>query len=238
MIWHFPHAHKGIWVGNHLLVRSCRSRPWKSCPINRCHILNLNLMVQYSIFEWYLINFEVSGSLCSCVLPNVQQNVVQDEWRHSSLSTLIIPRSIRWSSKASIPIIAAFSAKFNFFRKFWKTFLSRWSEMCMLWNSIFDPSDLDFLTTLQFPGAGWVWRFISPSQFPEAGRLSVGFNWCFASVSCHWMKHNSDPIFDSPGCSNHPNLLEDLSWHLRGSLTLKFVGLGFATAEPSSAVLS
>ena len=41
----------------------------------------------------------ISPCLCSWILPNFQCNLVQDERRLSSLSTSIIPRSIRWSSK-------------------------------------------------------------------------------------------------------------------------------------------
>ena len=40
-----------------------------------------------------------------------------------------------------------------------------------------------------------------------------------ASVSCRWMKHNSDPVLDSSGCLDHSNLAEDLSSQSRGSLT-------------------
>ena len=66
--------------------------------------------------------------------------------------------------RALIPITGVSSARFNFFRKFLKTFLRyRWSEIRILY----------ILTSLQFPGAGWTWRFISPPQFPSAGRLSV-----------------------------------------------------------------
>ena len=41
----------------------------------------------------------------------------------------------------------------------------------------------------------------------------MGFGSCFASVYCRGMKHTSDSILDSPGCSDHSNLVEDLSSH-------------------------
>ena len=59
MSWHFPKAWDRIWVDtyfcfrprNHLAVRKCRSRPWRSCPINCCRIRNHRLIVQYQFLR-------------------------------------------------------------------------------------------------------------------------------------------------------------------------------------------
>ena len=67
--------------------------------------------------------------------------------------------------------------------------------------------------------------------------MLLGLGCCFASVSWRWVKHNSDPTLVSPGCSKHSNLAGEF-FVLRRFLDTKFIGLGFATAEPSSDVLS
>ena len=100
--------------------------------------------------EWYRINSEVPRSMCSCILPKFQCNLV------------------RCSSKLRYQLLVPL-LRFNFVRRFLETF-SRywWSEICILWNSIFD-----LPIWMSSPGAGWAWRFVSPPQFPGAGRLSV-----------------------------------------------------------------
>ena len=66
----------------------------------------------------------------------------------------------------------------------------------------------------------------------------LGLGCCFAPVSWRSMKQNSDPTPDSPECSKHLNLAERFFFALRRFLDTKLIGLGFATSEPSLALLS
>ena len=133
--------------------------------------------------------------------------------------------------KDSIPITGVSSTRLNFFRKFLKTFARyRWSEICVLWNSIFDlpiwmcSPRSSFLARAELEGVhlsapvSWGWK-IECHLVASLENTLLGLGWCFASFSCGWMKHNSDPILESPGCLDHSNLAEDLSSHSRGSLT-------------------
>ena len=71
VIWHFPQAQDQIWVDakfcfrprDHLIIRKCRSRPWESCPINRCHIQSLKKKF-WSSSKFVFLK----------ILPNVQRN--------------------------------------------------------------------------------------------------------------------------------------------------------------------
>ena len=64
----------------------------------------------------------------------------------------------------------------------------------------------------------WRWK-IECHLVASSENTLLGCGWCFASVSCRWMKHNSDPILDSLGCLGHSNLAEDFSSHSGDSLT-------------------
>ena len=126
----------------------------------------------------------------------------------------------------------ASSTRFNFFRKVLKTF-SRYIN-----GRRFAHCGIPSLTfRFGCPHLAQVcWRGLSLKV-----HLSAPVSWCWkiechlvlpllrthcwvlvdvsASVSCRWMKHNSDPILDSLCCLDHSNLAEDLSSQSRGSLT-------------------
>ena len=90
------------------------------------------------------------------------------------------------------------------------------------------------LTHLSAP-VSWCWK-IECHQVASLLRIRC---WVLVdvSVSCRGMKHNSDPILDSPGRLDHSNLGEDF-FVLRRFFDTKLIGLGFATADPLFRVLS
>ena len=135
------------------------------------------------------------------------------------------------------------SCEIQLFSRFLRTFSKyRQPEICILWKCNFDlPNWLSSSSRSSFLVRAEFWRLISPSLFPSAGSLSVillpllrincfGLGWRFASVSWRGMKHHSDPILDSTGCHDHPNLSEDLSSHSTGSFRSTFLNsLGHGT---------
>ena len=61
----------------------------------------------------------------------------------------------------------------------------------------------------------WCWK-IECHLVASLEDTLLGFGWCLASVSWRYVKHNSDPILDSPGYSDHSkNLAEEFSFALR-----------------------
>ena len=123
---------------------------------------------------------------------------------------------------ASIPITGASPASCNFFLKFLNTFSRyRWSEICTLWNSTFYlPNWISSPRSSFLEGSSLrPSLLVLEAECHLVASLELGLGWCFASVSCRWMKHNSDPILDSPGYSDHSNLAEDFSSHSGLSLT-------------------
>ena len=94
------------------------------------------------------------------------------------------------------------------------------------------PSDLDVLPLAPVPWrwpslkvhlsvpVSWCWK-IECHVVASLENTLINFGWCFASVSCRWMKHNSDPLLDSPENSDHSNL------HSGRFLDNKFIGSRF-----------
>ena len=72
-------------------------------------------MVQHQFLRDVKQILKLLEVLCSCKLPKFQCNLVQDQWRLSSLSDVNNPHINTLVVKASIPIIGASSARFNFF---------------------------------------------------------------------------------------------------------------------------
>ena len=158
MLVYLPQAQDGIRVDvrfgfrprDHFVVRECRSRPsnqsvvysefWFDGPI--------------SISASFRINSGVFRSLCSCTLSKCQCNLVQMGRRLSLLSTKITPRLIHWSSKLRYRLLVTLLRE-SILPQVLEDFL-KVSMVGGLHVVEFQlcPSDLNVVTSLQFPGAG------------------------------------------------------------------------------------
>ena len=109
-----------------------------------------------SVSAWYR---KFLKCLQVCV-PENSQNIAVDK-NNPQINTLVFKSSI-----------CASSERFNFCRKFLKTFSrDRWKEICILWNFIFDLPI--WMSSPRSSFLGWACKFATPPQFPVARRLSV-----------------------------------------------------------------
>ena len=108
-----------------------------------------------SISAWYRINSWVPCSLCSFTLPNFQHKY--SPYQHVGLQSC---NTHYWCLFCEIQL----------FPQVLEDILevSMVGDLHFVEFSIFD---------LPISGASWAWRFISPPQFPGAGRLSLSWEY-------------------------------------------------------------